>query len=369
MFEKLSARADPSLPKGVVARFVGLSSPSTGRFPTGQHPCQGMYYHLEKTTPKVAIMLVHYSADFTEHYMAGPLAALGFGVLGWNTRYRGFEDIFILEKALEDIAVGTEWLKKEAGAKKIVFIGNSGGGSLLAAYHGTAQNDPSLIAADAFIFLNSHPGRPGVMTKMLDPSVIDENDLLKRDPSLDMYNPANKIPYSTEFVKRYRAAQIERNHRITAWAKEELKRLNDAGIPDRLFSLQRSVADLRFTDTTIDPSDRPANACFVGNPEIANRDFPLIGRTSSLKTWLSMWSLSESKTKLEVYAGSFKVPTLVIQCLSDTGVFPSDAREIFDMVVSSDKELKFLPGTHFFEDQEDLKGAVKVIAEWVQKKT
>ncbi|KAH8683832.1 Alpha/Beta hydrolase protein [Ilyonectria robusta] len=369
MFEKLTARLDPSLPKGVVSRFVGLNSPSTGRFPTGQHPCQGMYYHLENTTPSVAIMFSHYSADFTEHYLAGPLAAQGFGVLGWNTRYRGFEDIFILEKAIEDIGVGTEWLKKEAGVKKIVFIGNSGGGSLMAAFHGTAQNDPSLVAADAFIFLNAHPGRPGVMTKMLDPSVIDENDLLKRDPSLDMYNPAHKIPYSQEFIKRYRAAQIERNHRITAWAKAELKRLNDVGIPDRLFSLQRSVADLRFTDTTIDPSDRPANACFVGDPELANRDFPLIGRTSSLKTWLSMWSLSESKTKLEVYAGAFRVPTLVVQCLHDTGVYPSDARDIFDMVVSEDKELKFVSGSHFFEKVEDLKVAVALMTEWVQKRT
>lgn len=369
MAERLAAIDDAGVPEGVVSRFVGLNSTTAGRFPTGQHPCQGLYWTLADTTPSVALMFVHYSADFSEHYLAGPLAARGFGVLGWNTRFRGNEDMFILEKALDDISIGCRWLKEQAGAKKIVFIGNSGGGSLMTAYQGSAQEDPSLVGADAFIFLNAHPGRPNVLTKWLDPSVVDETDPLKTDPALDMYNPEIPLPYSEEFVRRYRAAQVERNHRITRWARMELKRLNEAGVPDRLFSLYRTMADLRFKDPTIDPSDRTANACYTGDPEKANRSIGMLGRTNSLKTWLSMWSLEESKSKLEPYAAEFKLPTLVIQGTSDAGVFPSDAQGIFNLVASKDKEIKMVPGGHFFDDAQDLQGVADVITQWVQKKT
>ena len=89
-------------------------------------------------------MLVHYSADFSEHYLGGPLASCGFGVFGFGTRYRAMEDYFVLEKALDDIAAGTRWLEENTGMKKLVFIGNSGGGSLMAAFQSRAEKDHSI---------------------------------------------------------------------------------------------------------------------------------------------------------------------------------------------------------------------------------
>ena len=79
-------------------------------------------------------MLVHYSADFSEHYLEGPLASCGFGVFGFSTRYWAIENYFVLEKALDDIAARTRWLKENIEIKKLVFIGNSSGGSLMAAF-------------------------------------------------------------------------------------------------------------------------------------------------------------------------------------------------------------------------------------------
>ena len=151
-------------------------------------------------------MLVHYSRDFSEHYLAGPLASRGFGVLGYATRYRAMQEGLILDRALDDLAAGTKSVRKNTALKKPVFISNSGGGSLMAAVQATAERDTSQRGAHAFIFLNAHPGRAGVMTDWLVPSVIDENDLTKRNPSLDMYNPTNGPPYSTEFQSRYREA-------------------------------------------------------------------------------------------------------------------------------------------------------------------
>ena len=105
----------------------------------------------------------------------------------------------------------------------------------MAAFQARAEGDPFLRGADAFIFLNAHPGRADVLTDWLDPSVIDEFDPTKRDSSLDMYNPVNGPPYSIEFQERYRKAQRQRNDRITAWVKAERRLLNEAGVEDRMF--------------------------------------------------------------------------------------------------------------------------------------
>lgn len=352
----------------VVSRYMSTTSASAQKSLTGQPPCVGLYWTQKNQDPEIAFMLVHYSADFSEHYLGGPLASQGFGVLGFGTRYRAMEEHFILEKALDDIAAGTKWLQENTAVKKLIFIGNSGGGSLMAAFQARAERDPSIRGGDAFIFLNAHPGRADVLTMWLDPSVIDESDPTKRDPALDMYNPKNGPPFSQEFQTKYREAQRQRNHRITAWAKSEKKRLNEAGISDRMFTVDRTFADLRFTDPSIDPSDRPNNICYYGEPEKANNGIGLVARATTLETWLSMWSLEDSKSRFELQAATFSLPTLVVQSTADIGVFPSMAQGIYDSIGSSEKEIKFIPGAHFFEDgQESLDNLTNVITDWTKK--
>ena len=314
-------------------------------------------------------MLAHYSADFSEHYLGGPLALRGFGVFGFGTRYRAMEEYFVLDKALDDIAAGTKWLQENTSMKKLIFIGNSGGGSLMAAFQARAEQDRSVRGGDAFVFLNAHPGRADIITSWLDPSVVDEKDPTVRDASLDMYNPVNGPPFSQEFQARYRKAQKQRNQRITAWAKAEQKRLASAGIPDRIFTVDRTFADLRFIDGSIDPSDRPVPACFHGDPQKANNGVGLLARACTLETWLSMWSLDESKSRFELQAATFSLPTLVVQCTADIGVFPSMAQHIYDLVGAKDKKIRFIPGAHFFEDgQDNLEACADLIAEWASKK-
>ena len=76
--------------------FVGLG-PEMG---WGSHLCQGFYFKPAGETPRVAFIASHYNVDFSEHYLAEPLARRGFGFLGWNTRFRGAEGYFLLERAL-----------------------------------------------------------------------------------------------------------------------------------------------------------------------------------------------------------------------------------------------------------------------------
>ena len=104
---------DPSL-DGFVREFVSLESSTGRRNPVGFAPCQGLYHRPKNGSVKVAFIATHYNVDFSEHYLGPYLAKLGYGFLGWNTRFRGNESWFILEHALVDIAAGVNWLRDEA---------------------------------------------------------------------------------------------------------------------------------------------------------------------------------------------------------------------------------------------------------------
>ena len=368
----------------VVGQFVGLPSPTARRAGAGGHPCQGLYWTRAGERPRVAVIANHYNVDFAEHYLARYFAERGVGFLGWNTRFRGAEDLFLLEHALIDIAVGVRWLRETAGVETVVLLGNSGGGSLMAAYQAeavaptlaaTAQGPAAQALAglppgDLYISLNAHKGRPEVLTAWMDASVVDETDPARTDESLNPFNPDNGPPYSPEFVERYRAAQRARNQRITDWAKAELARLNAAGIPDRVFPLFRIWADLRFMDPGLDPSERPCPGCYAGDPAAANRGPVNIGRANTLRTWLSMWSLETSKCQGGEQLARFELPALVIQSLGDMGVFPSDARSIYEAIGAADKTLELIPGAHYFEDSDENRvRAADLMAGWIRART
>jgi pimeloyl-ACP methyl ester carboxylesterase len=367
----------------VDAQFIGRVSPTAPRIQAGGHPCQGIYWTPTGQRPRTALIATHYNVDFTEHYSAPYFARLGFGFLGWNTRYRGAEDQFILEHALIDIGVGVRWLREEAGVERVVILGNSGGGSLMGAYQAEATA-PSLAAgargaaaealtnlpgADLYVSLNAHKGRPEVLTDWMDASVTHEFDPTRTDPALDPFNPDNGPPYSPAFIARYRAAQRARNQRITDWAKAELARVNAEGVPDILFPLYRTWADLRFMDPAIDPSDRPCPGCYRGFPPDVNK-FPGIGRANSARTWLSMWSLETSKCQGGAQLAKIDLPALVVQSTADMGVFPSDARGVFEALASADKTLELIAGAHYFEDSEvNREAMVDLVSGWIKART
>ncbi len=359
----MSSRKQPI--DAVEREFIGLVSPTQPQAGHGTHPCQGVYWRPKGARPRIAFIATHYNVDYTEHYLAPYLAERGYGFLGWNTRYRGAEDAFVLEHALIDIGVGVRWLKEEAGVEQIIVLGNSGGASLMGTYQAQAlaldlegpgitgkvsDSLESLEAGDFYVSVNSHPGRADVLTNWLDPSVLDETDPVPTDPALDMFHPDNKAPYSEAFQKRYRAAQRERNDRISDWATAELERLRAAKIPDRVFPLFRVWADLRFMDPAIDPSDRPCPSCYAGDPARANRMPMNLGRANMLRSWLAMWSLKESKVRVHLQLPKVENPALVVQGLDDTGCFPSDAQAIYEALGSQDKQIEMIPGAHYFEE-------------------
>ncbi len=362
--------------KNVEHQFVALGA----RNGAGFHPCQGLYVTPKGEKPRTAFIASHYNVDFSEHYLGEYMASRGYGFLGWNTRFRGNEPFFLLEYALMDIGAGVRWLREAAGVENIVLLGNSGGGSLMAAYQSQAV-DPvlkatpglkipdackELLPCDYYISLCAHSGRPEVLTDWFDPSVTDETDPTSIDESLNMYNPENGPPYSKEFIEKYRLAQVARNDRITDWAYSELDRLKEIGLSDRAFNLFRTWADLRLMDGGIDPSDRPVGVCYAGNPKKANFSPRGIGLTNTLRTWLSMWSLRSSPCRGAPHLAKIVLPTLVIQSTADTGVFPSDAKSIYDLIGSTDKQLEMTEGDHYLTKPDDARDKhADLIAGWL----
>ena len=368
----------------VTAEFVGLVGRGAGRSGAGGHPCQGVYYRRAGTSPRVALIATHYNIDFSEHYLAGLIAERGLGFLGWNTRFRGAEAYFLLDGALTDIDAGVRWLRAQ-GVESVVLLGNSGGGSLMAAYQAQATFPTltpkygrsavssavqSLAGADLYISLAAHPGRAEVLTNWMDPSVTDETDPLSVDPDLDPYRLDRQPPFDAAFVASYRAAQRTRNERIAAWCKAEIDRMAAAGHRDRLFVAPRLWADLRMIDGSIDPSSRPVPACYLGDPHRANYGMLGVGMVSSLRTWLSMWSLSDSQCG-PAQLRHVDVPALVIDADADTGVFPSDTAQIVaalrDRLDAPPVDAFTIAADHYLLDPPGARAeAADLITEWIR---
>ncbi len=363
--------------------FVSVTSATAQRNGAGFNPCQGLYFKPAGEQPKTALIATHYNVDFSEHYLGPYMAQRGFGFLGWNTRFRGNEAFFLLEHALVDIGAGVRWLREQAGVEQVVILGNSGGGSLMGAYQSQALGVTmtptpdlklpealhNLIPAQLYISLCAHLGRPEVLTDWFDPSITDESDPTSIDESLNMFNPQHGPPYDDAFIQRYRAAQKARNERITQWCYAELERLTELKMFDRAFNMYRTWADPRLMDGTLDPSDRAVGRCYAGDPKTANFSPRGIGLNNTLRTWLSMWSLSASHCRGAPHLERITQPALVIQSTADTGVFPSDAQAIYDALGSRDKVLHMVEGDHYLEQPDNARDRVAdMIADWLRSK-
>lgn len=336
----------------------------------------------DRRTPTTAVLIVHPASNFLGHYALSDLAERGVAAVGLCTRYVGNDSALIMENCVLDIGAAIAHLHR-LGYSEIVLVGNSGGGGLAALYQEQAENptitetpagDPvdlagaGLVPADRLVMAMAHPGRATVYTEGLDPAIVDEQDPFGRDPGLDMFDPQHGPPYPPEFVQRYRAAQIARNERISEWAFErltELTKLDRPGPDDLPFVVHGTAADLRFTDLTLDPSDRRAGTLW-GDPWTANTQPASLGHLTSLRSWLSQWSHTHSRANAYQRLRGVGAPVMVVYGSADCAAFPSHARGMYDAVRHDRRELVEIAGAdHYFQGTPEL--AVRMcdhIVEW-----
>jgi hypothetical protein len=182
------------------------------------------------------------------------------------------------------------------------------------------------------LLLAAHISRSGTLTEWLDPSVTDERDPDARDPAWNLYNPACvQPPYPADWLTEFRARQQARNRRITAWAQARLTTLKAAQGPnaEQAFVVHGTMADPRWLDPAIDPNDRVPGQCYLGDPRVINDSPGGLGRTSTLRSWLSQWGLDTSNADGPACAVDCHVPTLVVGNSADDACTPSHThREI-----------------------------------------
>ena len=130
------------------------------------------------------------------------------------------------------------------------------------------------------------------------------------------------------------------------------------------------MADPRFLDPSQDPSDRETGRCYLGDPKIVN-DGPVgLARFTTLRSWLSQWSLDDSRADGVGNASRIHRPAIVINNTADLACTPSHARRLHDAIGHEDKEIHQVQGAdhYYLSAPEKAKIAVELIHDWMNRK-
>ena len=361
-------------------------------------PLTGILYRPPRADPPVAVLAMHPRGDFSRHYLAPALVAAGYAFFGATTRHLNHDADALHERLLLDVAGSIAYLR-DAGFRAVVLLGNSGGGSLFAFYLEQAAKAPAarvthapsgdasgldkveLPPADGFVLVAAHLGEGRFLLDRLDPSVVDEGDPTAVNPRLDMYDPANGYRpmrdgdsrYTPEFLAAFRDGQRARcerlDRRALAWCEEaacfrrrlgvadEMARLSPSergivlrhALQRRYLVVYRTLADPRYLDRSLDPSERALGSIFAfgRDPFVANYGEGL-ARTMSARSWLSTWSGLRSNAALERTLPGVTVPTQMITALADTDIHPGEGRRAFAAAAAPDKSLHELSGADHY---------------------
>jgi pimeloyl-ACP methyl ester carboxylesterase len=343
---------------------------------------------------KTAVVFNHPRADFANHYLTPFLVAGGYAIYGGQTRYLGNDVNCEHECLCADLAAQIRFLRAE-GFEKVVLCGNSGGGPLSTFYQSQANTAPpgrltttaaggpydlnalDLPPADGLILLAGALSEGALALENLDPSVIDENDPLSCDPSLDMFNPANgyrKPPeissYSPEFLARYREAQRARCQRIDARAKQDVARrrqyrarmqepgfaalpleeqnhITRMAVATATLATYRTMANPALTDLSIDANKREILGLMQPDPQIANWTIPGFVQMMTPDGWLSTWSGLSTRCNMHENIRLVTQPLLVVNFERDVTILPYVAEGTYANAASEDRELLRIDADHF----------------------
>jgi len=363
---------------------------------------RGLYWTPKGRRARTAIMAAHPRVDFSQHYSFPDFLRAGYACLGANLRSINNDVNCVHEQLVLDLGAYARWLKDEKGIEKIVWLGNSGGGSLGGFYQQQAKAAPTarigrtpagrpvpladanLPPFDAMLITAAHTGQGLIMNDVIDPAVVDEKEPLLTDPALDLYDPRNGFKpapawseYDDAFLKRYRAAQVSRVARIDAIARSLLARQADAEATradpafarlsferqraiqlrasfQPVMTVYRTMANPNYVDRRLDPSNRGYGCLLSERPDLMNYQLLGFGRLQTPDAWLSTWSGLSSNANLLKTAAAITEPAAVVNAGRDRDVYPeTHSKAIFRALATKDKAYFEFPNRlHYFEPDE-----------------
>lgn len=311
---------------------------------------------------KTIAIISHPTVPVAGFYMLEPMKAMGLPCAAIATRFAGSDATLNMERCAQDVGTAVRFLK-ERGYEKVIMLGFSGGASLFCFYQAQAEKltathlpdgRPSgllpehLPPADGLAIFGHHLGRSQTLRNVLDASVLDENDLSKTDPSLDVFNPDSGSPLDQGFVARIREGQAARMQRITNWVKERLDQLEAEYGPDadEAFVVHRTNADpFMFSET----SDFKGDVDAIRAMNLAGNG---LGRFSSLRSWLSQWATGISQADGPADMARTSIPVLSIVQKGDHRAHPDYLKQWEDAMGDRFTGHHYFDATHYMDPKE-----------------
>ncbi len=403
------------LPAGTIAEAVRLKSADL-------RDSNGIYYApAKKPKPKIGILAIHPRVDFSRHYIVPHCVEAGFSCLGLNSRCLNNDTTAVHEELILDVNAGVRFLREEKAAETVILFGNSGGGSLSAMFQvqarlpkgkrlavtpagdSTMLNDVELFAADGFVAASAHRGQGLVLSRCIDPSVVDESDPTLVNSELDMYDTRNgfRAPpepsrYSDEFVAAYRKAQLQRVARLDEVARSIIEdarncemryakekdsldfmswhHLGRRAAMQKLMIVYRTMANPDYTDHHRDPSGRSYGSLLSDRPDLMNMQLLGFGRVVTPQAWLSTWSGISSNANLVTNIAKLNIPVLVCNAKRDKEIYPADTQEIWNAVTVEDRSRHDFDASHYFEppfganEAPDVKRLMDTVVPWIKER-
>jgi pimeloyl-ACP methyl ester carboxylesterase len=378
-------------------RYIKLASPDAEAL---------LYDPVGNAKPAIALLFSHPSGNSFSDRVGAQLAARGYRILMVNYRGAGESD----DAYLPSISDGVTYLRTLPGVEKVVVVGHSGGGHLIAMYQSVAEQGVTSCAGPekiwpCHIVAQSLARADGVV--LLDPTLGAFHQMSSIDPAaggtariaaLDMFAPANgydpvagRGSYSAVFRQRFYAGQAARNAKLIAHALAQLRAVeagksefsDDAPMIIPGMGVTSTGARLYQPDTRIVAHTRKAHPLLHANgtetfgivqsmrpvsgqgaPEQL-RSLSAMGRNTTAREFLATFAIRtlpgygftendivgvDWKSAFSATPGSAEgitVPTLVMPMSCHYLLVPAEI--IFDHLAARDKNMVVVEGaTHLF---------------------
>jgi hypothetical protein len=235
----------------------------------------------------VVLVGLHDNGNNMDH-MSGPqLARRGYTIINANPRTApdASDSDTDWNKDLVDVGAVVKFARAMPGVTRVVLLGHSSGGPLMASYQNIAENGvkacngpekifkcPDSLAglpkADGLIVLDPIWGVGANVLNSMEPAITDQGQPRRLDPALDSYRPQNGYAekgsnYSAAFKRRFFAAQAARNNRLIRQALVRNGAI-DAGagrfVDDEPFTIPGATRRPRLWPTDLHLLSRTKNA-------------------------------------------------------------------------------------------------------------